>query len=532
MNTPILPALEGLLGLSHTFSESASQKNWAEIEDLEKGEGASDGHVRQQLSSGTALSTLAGPADLMQRASVLRDGRTDTAHMRRAGSEAEELADVSPQSPRSAKAEFGGRLNTDGGGVTFPASASASGETKNTSPIQAGQSAEWQGEAEVILAPATRETSKRQAVETAAADVEQGLATSGPVGAAQKLHAAVRAMPAEQVSVLLDHSAPVIARIVEQAVRGENSPGVTDEKPRDAKMALVLAHVTAAVDRDPRSPSSMRLLQDLCAIILSPANQNDNATFSGLTRTIAIGAGVRLVLAVAAELAHRDENPSRAKTLVALMVSAFADLNARIDAAYSDVVKTAGPLCLEWLSWRDMGEDQAIARLAAFLSRQPDLLGDMAPRLERFEQAGLEAFRALRDLSAETIDPRLGEVRSHLLASPSMFAAVAGSRTAMRDIRRTAAVDLGGDDEPTIEMVRLTLTGIGFDAPRAAFLAELSALNDNALMLGSGWTALENFEQMQTHGRAFQRLLGFLNGQFVMAATPDVIGFGDDDMQV
>ncbi|MEB2847445.1 hypothetical protein GAO09_24970 [Rhizobiales bacterium RZME27] len=531
MNNPILPTLDGLLSLSQTFSESVSQKNWTDIEDLEKEHGASDGHVRQMLSNGTALSTLSGPADLLQRASVGWDAsstRYESLNVEQYGEDPEaSLLSL----PSVIDAESGEPLDTLTGEFSARAAAARSDVGQAASlPVRAAI-ADWQVVSEVALSPGASDMGSGEAALTATAVIEHGLTTSGPVVAAQKLHAATRSLSAEQVSVLIDKAAPVIARLVEQAVLAENSVDVTDKKPRDAKLALVLAHVAAAIDKDPRQPPSIRLLQDISAIVLSPANQNDNTVFSGLARTIAVGAGLRLVLAVAADLAHHDENPSRAKTLVALMVSAFADLGARIDAAYADLLQQAGPLCLQWLSWREMGEDKAIARLIALINEKNSLLEDMSLKLERLEQAGLDAFRAVCDLAVFTLDPKLDEVRSHFLNSSSVFASIAGSRTALRDIRQAVTTSTTGDENVTLDMVRLSLTDIGFSAPRAAFLADLCELENNALMLGAGWTALENFQAMERQGQAFQRLLSFLNGQFVMAVAPDVINFGDDDMQ-
>jgi hypothetical protein len=529
MNNPILPTLDSLLGLAQTFSENASQKNWAEIEDLEKEHGTSDGNVRQKLSNGTALSASAGPADFLQRASVAWDvpsARYEPLNVGEQGVDPEASLLPVPSAP---DAESGEALDTLTGELP-PRSATARNDAGQGALLPSPAAiADWHGVSEVMLSPAASDMRRGEVAATATAAIEHGLATSGPVAAAQKLHGAMRSLSAEQVSILLDNAAPVIATLVEQSVRAENPVGVTDDKPRDAKAALVLAHVASAIEKDPRQPSSIRLLQDISAIVLSPANQNDNTVFSGLARTIAVGAGLRLVLAVAADLAHRDENPSRAKSLITLMLSAFTDLGARIDAAYADLLQQAGPICLEWLSWRDMGEEKAIARLIALMNEKSGLLEDMGPKLERLEQAGLDGFHAVRDLAAFTLDPKLDVVRTYFLNSASVFGSISGSRTALREVRQ--AVTTSGDGKVTLDMVRLSLTEIGFSAPKSAFLADLCDLENNALMLGSGWTALESFQAMEKQGRAFQRLLSFLNGQFVMAALPDVIDFDDDDMQ-
>ncbi|WP_157895514.1 hypothetical protein, partial [Rhizobium sp. LCM 4573] len=131
-----------------------------------------------------------------------------------------------------------------------------------------------------------------------------------------------------------------------------------------------------------------------------------------------------------------------------------------------------------------------------------------------------------------SFDGKLRDVHERFLASRSVFASIAGSNAALKDIRQISLAATGKESGPSLEMVRLTLTDIGFDVPRAAFLADLSQLSQSTLMLGANWTALESFTRMEAQGRAFQRLLAFLNGQYVVAATPDIVGFDDPDMQI
>jgi hypothetical protein len=144
------------------------------------------------------------------------------------------------------------------------------------------------------------------------------------------------------------------------------------------------------------------------------------------------------------------------------------------------------------------------------------------------EKAGLEGVRALRDLAPPYWDAGLQKVHAQLLESDSVFGAIAGSRLALREIRAMATPTADAESAPTLQAVKLVLTRIGFDAPRAEFLANLSEIAQGS-MLGAGWTALESFERMEAQGRAFQQLLAFLNGRYHVAQTPVVIGFEDVD---
>jgi hypothetical protein len=389
--------------------------------------------------------------------------------------------------------------------------------------------------------PAPLSSSARQETQTSnnptnptVMGVEHSLLTSGPVAAAQKLHSAIRAMSPEQVSVFLDSASALVASIFEKASQSgqgvEHGPK-TDHQPKEVRTALAIAHIAAAMDRDPRSPSSMRLNQDIAALILSPSAPNDNAVFGGLAQAIGVGAGAKLALIVAFELAHQRDGRSRARSLLALMLSGFARLGERIDEAYADILRHAGPLCIEWMKWRQAGDGaDAIAALIEHLHSEPLLLQELEPRLEKLEQTGLEAFRAIRDLSGYSFSPELRTVHQGLLNSDSAFAAIASSRSALKEIRHTALATADGGNGVTIDAVLLMLTRIGFDAPRAEFLVSVSELG-RSTMLGATWTALDSFPEMEASGRSFQRLLAFLNGQYVVAVEPEIVSFDSADMQ-
>ncbi|KKX26161.1 hypothetical protein [Rhizobium sp. LC145] len=522
MNNPVLPLLDGLAGLSDAFLDSAAKKNWTEIEDLEKEQGSLGADARQKLS-GTALTTSV-VADALARVQPSKPDVIDPAPLT-----FENLIDDAGR-----PAQVGGTEDRDDkgqGDFAAPARVAPAAEMRMTAASNAA--AEWQtisypGSPSPVSSP----SGSGQAIAAAASGIEYSLAASGSFVAAQKLHAAVRSLSPEQVSALLDRAAGLVATIFEQVVRGEDRGGRIDERQREVRTALALAQVAAAIDKDPRNPAATRLMQDISAVILAPATPNDNTIFSGLAQAIGIGAGAKLALAIAAQLAHRDKNPSRAKALLTLLLAGFVRLGERIDEAYSDLLRHAGPLCIEWIKWRGEGEEEAIQALIDFLKGQSAFLDNLEPRLERLEHTGLEAFRAIRDLAAYSFDGKLRDVHDRFLASRSVFASIAGSNAALKDIRQISLAASGEEPGPSLEMMRLTLTDVGFDAPRAAFLADLSQLSQNALMLGANWTALESFTRMEAQGRAFQRLLAFLNGQYVVAATPDIVGFDDPDMQI
>lgn len=133
----------------------------------------------------------------------------------------------------------------------------------------------------------------------------------------------------------------------------------------------------------------------------------------------------------------------------------------------------------------------------------------------------------LRDLTSSSLDNQLLGVQQNFIASDSVFGAIAGSRTALREINQMAVQQM--PDENTgveLEAIKLVLKDIGFEAPRAAFLAERSRI-DQGTMLGHDWTHLESFAHMEAQGRLFQQLLAFLNGQYIVEQIYSIIGFDD-----
>jgi hypothetical protein len=526
MHNPVPPLLDGLAGLSDAFLDSAANKNWTEIEDLEKEHGSLGADARQKLS-GSARTTLV-VADALARVQPSQPGEFDPALL-----PLENVTDdiARPDQPDGMDDSYDVSPERGHGEGAAPARAAPVAAMRSAAAPNAA--AEWQA-ASYPGSPSTVSpaSGSGQAIAAAASGIEYSLASSGSFVAAQKLHTAVRSLSPQQVSVMLDKAAGLVATIFEHVVRGEDRGGRIEERQREVRTALALAHVAAAIDKDPRNPAAMRLMQDISALVLAPATQNDNTIFSGLAQVIGIGAGAKLALAIAAELAHRDKDPSRAKTLLTLLLTGFVRLGERIDEAYSGVLRHAEPLCLEWIKWRGEGEENAIHALIDFLEGQPAFLENLEPQLERLEQTGLEAFRAIRDLAAWSFDGKLRDVHDRFLASPSVFASIAGSRAALKDIRQISRAASGEETGPMLEMTRLTLTDVGFDAPRAAFLADLSQLGPNAMMLGANWTALESFTGMEAQGRAFQRLRAFLNGQYILAETLETIGFDDYDMHI
>lgn len=365
----------------------------------------------------------------------------------------------------------------------------------------------------------------------AVARIERILVSAGAQMAAQELHAAVRSLSVAEVSLFLDRSSALVATIFEQACRAADAgTGTVEDKQRSTRSALALAHLSAAIDKDPRSPSTMRLQQDISSVVLASATPNDNTIFTGLAQAIGVGAGVKLALMVASVLADQEDDPSRARSLLALMAAGFARLGERIDEAHGAVIQCLGPLLVEWIAWRAGSDEDAIAALMDFISRRLSLLENLGPRLDRVEQVGKEAFRALRDLASCSFDKELGEVRRRFTASESVFGSIAASRTALREIDDMAAAGTTGENGgPVLDAVKLVLTHIGFDAPRAAFLANLSQIGHGS-MLGANWTALESFTQMEAQGRLFQQLLAFLNGQYIVEKMPVIISFDDLDI--
>ncbi len=537
MTNPVFPLLDGLANTGQIFLDNAVQKNWSEIEDLEKEQGSLEAHARQQRA-GTALTTTTNTSAFTD--AVIRTQPVSLPDIDATPSLFEKMAENVFDPASLGDAEDGERIDVardnhpvSAARISTPGHAAQAAGAAQAGAASIVSAEEWKAINETAPSSTTITTDgSGRMIETAAIGIENSLASSGSFVAAQKLHAAVRALSPEQVSILLDRAGGAITAVFEQTVKGEDGGGRTEKRQREVRTALSLAHVAAAIDKDPRNPSSMRLVQDLCAIVLASVAPNDNTTFSGLAQAIGVGAGARLALAVATHLAHHDEDPSRAPALMTLVLAGFVRLGERVDEAYAEVLKQTGPLCLEWFKWRGEGEEIAVRALVNALKGQPAYLERLAPQLERLEQTGLEAFRAVRDLAVYTSDRNFRAVHERFLANPSVFAAIAGSRTALKDIRHLSRLMTGEQGGPVLDAVRLTLTQIGFDAPRAAFLADLGQLGGQALMLGANWTELDDFEFMEMQGRSFQRLLAFLNGQYVLAETPETIGFGDADMQV
>ncbi|GGB05649.1 hypothetical protein GCM10011491_37160 [Brucella endophytica] len=308
--------------------------------------------------------------------------------------------------------------------------------------------------------------------------------------------------------------------------------GVNDpEKQRDGRTAIAIAHIAASVDKDPRAPSAMHFVQKLSPAVFGPEPSKDNMLFAGLGQAIGVGAGAKLALVMLSELNRRGGDPARAQLLLALMLAGFVRLGERIDEAYTGLLAHIGPLCMEWTHWKKEDEEGAIHLLIDSINTQPALLEDLGPRLERLEQAGLEAFRVIRDLATLAFDSPLREVHTQFLGSQSIFSSISGSRLALRDIRYVSRMTGHQNAGTELEAIRLTLTNIGFDAPHSAFLADLSQSESNALMLRGNWTTVD-FARMELQGRAFQRLLTFLNGQYIVPNVLDLVAFDNPDMQV
>lgn len=265
--------------------------------------------------------------------------------------------------------------------------------------------------------------------------------------------------------------------------------------------------------------------------MLASKTSNDSAIFTGLALAIGIGAGGKLALMIASELAEHDDDPSRARPLMALMVAAFARLGERIEEAHGATLHHLGPLLVDWAAWRGKPDKEAIGALLAFLARRPGFLAEIQPHLDRVEHVGLEALRAIRDLAPPYLSADLCRMHKRFVTSEGVLGSIAASRTALREIRQMAAATGEAESKPSLEAAKIVLTHIGFDAPRSAFLAGISQIGHGS-MLGRGWTLLEDFVGMEARGRAFQSLLAFLNGQYHVAPNPIVIGFGDLEMPV
>ncbi|PRD41761.1 hypothetical protein C5748_20080 [Phyllobacterium phragmitis] len=392
---------------------------------------------------------------------------------------------------------------------------------------------EWQSVSGPVSSSAVSSASTvGQTISGAVAGIEQNLMSSGPFVAAQRLHAAVKPLSPDQTAAFLDTARTLVSTIFERALRSETGSVEAGERQPDVHTAMALAHIAASIDKDPRTPSAIRLMQDLSAAVLASASPNDNTIFAGLAQAIGVGAGAKLALALTSELARHGDDPARAQSLLALVLAGFLRLGERIDEAYTELLVHAGPLCMEWPHWKNAGEEGATDILIDSIKAQPSLLENLDPRLERLEQTGLEAFRAIRDLASLAFDAKLRDIHQRFLASQSVFSSIAASRTALRDIRHVSLMTDHQGAGTEMEAIRLTLTHIGFDAPRAAFLADLSQFGSNALILRANWTAIDGFARMEVQGRAFQRLLAFLNGQYVVPNVLELVDFDNPDMQV
>ncbi|MGU3399961.1 hypothetical protein ACLBWS_09495 [Brucellaceae bacterium D45D] len=546
---------DGLTALTRELLDNATQQNWLQIENSDNGReplearprtDRSSSHNKQPQTGGASKRPSASPSGaLSDKASVLTD-RGGAGAARQTGNvavsvqpypvSASPVADAlretrNAEKPRNAQSPLNAPASrppqpTEGYGTTAPVPAK---------PIASAPSDAREPLAKTQVPPAPNaaiDAAQPSGARIAGSDptmtrIERIMVSAGSQMAAQELHAAVRPLSASEVSVFLDRSSALIAAVFEKAC-SDPSTGKTEEKQRAVRTALALAHLAAAIDKDPRSPSTMRLMQDISAVVLNSATANDNTVFTGLAQAIGVGAGIKLALMVATALAHEEEDRrSRAPSLRALMVAGFVRLGERIDGAHRAVLQSLGPLLMDWATWRTGPVDAALLALADFVGSQPVLLENLAPRLDRIEQVGVEALRALRDLTSPSLDSELSSVQQRFIASDSVFGCIAGSRAALREINQMAAqrkpVENGLVE---LEAIKLVLTEIGFDAPRAAFLAERSRI-DQGEMLGHNWTLLESFAQMEAQGRLFQQLLAFLNGQYIVEQIPIIIGFDD-----
>lgn len=359
----------------------------------------------------------------------------------------------------------------------------------------------------------------------------QILRDQGPQAAAQALHAALRQLPPDAVSDLLDAGSVLIATICDQVSGGRSGQLVSrpvGQPPADARMVLTLAELSAAVERDPRDATATRITQALRGLRQSSASINDDPIFTALCQVIELGAGFKLSLIMVEALAEENEDPDRRRALCLMLATALCRMGARVERRYEDAVRRMEPLLIEWAGWRSEAIDDADVHLCSFLHDRPDFADNVNRQLEGSERAGLEALQAVRHLSALHGNVEFSRVRRLLLESGSVFGAIATSRTALREIREISGMALDGEENGgiSLEAVKLVLEHIGFSAPQALFLADLSQARPRTI-LEAGWTALEDFAEMQAKGRVFQRILAFMNGQYVVEVPPLLIGFDD-----
>ncbi|WP_343314994.1 hypothetical protein AAIB41_15890 [Brucella sp. BE17] len=518
--------LDGLTALTRELLDNASQHNWLQIENPDNGreppearprtDRPSPQNTQPQPKAGAKQPPYSPPPAKENKAPVSADksGTGDTAK-----------SEISAQPYPLPASPIAGALRENRNGEKLRHVQLATPAVVGAPPART--------QIRPVLTTATNMSPLSQAriggSDPAAVKVERILVSAGAQMAAQELHAAVRSLPASEISLFLDNSSALVASVLEKSC-GDLPAGKVDEKQRTVRTALAVAHLSAAIDKDPRSPSTMRLMQDIGSVVLASATPNDNTVFTGLAQAIGAGAGIKLALMVAAALAHEEgERRSRAPSLRALMVAGFSRLGERVDEAHRAVLQCLGPLLMDWASWRAARTDAALIALVDFVGSQPNLIENLAPRLDRIEQVGVEALRVLRDLASSSLDDGLRSVQQQFIASESVFGSIAASRTALREINQIAALRMGGENAKVeLDAIKLVLTDIGFDAPRAAFLADRSRI-DHGAMLAHNWTALENFAHMEAHGRLFQQLLAFLNGQYIIEYSPALIGFDDLD---
>jgi len=505
MNNLMLPLLDRLAALSQSALDSANQRSWMQVEKMEREQISAETPPRPNASGNASV---IGATDLQKRGP---ESYPSTSELSGSASEALSVDDDISSDidmPARSRDEALAVPSIDEEARFLDTSSAPDGRA--TAPSAAAQATSGQA---------------------LAASISNSLASAGPLAAAQKLHEMLRPLSAQESAPFFEACHALITEIFVEIQRNIETRGQqgAEEKMPAVQTALVLARLAAAVDKDPSNSYVRRVMQDISAAVLASPTQNDKAIFSGLAQAIGVGAGSKLVLAIAHELVYRNDDQSRARAFLTLILSGFVRLGERIDEAYVEVIRHLQLLLIESAGWRSLPNDKAIQAMIVFVKREPILLENLEPRLDRLEQVGLEAFRAVRDLAAFSFDPELRVIHSRFVSSSSVLSAIATSRAALRELRQ-AAPD-GGPSTTTLEATRLMLTHIGFDAPRAAFLADLSQIGGNMMMSGN-WTALESFELMEAQGRTFQRLLAFLNGQYVVTAMPEIVSFDDSDMQL
>lgn len=357
--------------------------------------------------------------------------------------------------------------------------------------------------------------------------------SAGALAAAQALRAALQPLSPPAVTTFLDSSEDLIATLFEHiriSAVEDNSRGKEGERPVVTRTALALSELSAAFDRDPRNTTQMRLSQPSRGRWLASTAGEDDVIFGALSQAVEVGACFKLSLMIVEALAEETQDPARHRALRILLAIAFRRLGERIGRVYEETQRHCDPLLLEWISWRAASPAQAATALRAFLQSRPDFLKVAAAKLERSEKAGLEAYRAISALAASQAGDELCEARQMLVGDTTILAAIATSRTALLKVRQASLGTVTEEgDGLCLDAVKLQLEHIGFQAPRAQFLADLSGRIGHRSMLEAGWTALDDFSTMQAKGAVFQRLLALLNGQYLVVAQPVMISFDDLD---